>query len=141
MTSIGTTGDDAATLARANPGTESAIEPVLEPGTATEAGEDRAEPSGHKPLQASLIISALRCTVVYVVLPFVFPIIGATRLMTTSISFVACAIAIVSAAVSIRRFWRSQHRMRMVYTVAAIAVITFSVGSVALDLWLTTGGR
>lgn len=99
------------------------------------------EPSGHKPLQVSLIISALRCTIVYVVLPFVFPIIGATGVMTTSISFLACAIAIVSAVISIRRFWRTGHRMRWVYMIAAIAVITFSVTSLAVDLWLTTNSR
>ncbi len=98
-------------------------------------------PSGHKPLQASLIISALRCTIVYIVLPFVFPIIGASRVTTTSISFLACGVAIVSAAISIRRFWRSEHRMRWVYTIAAIAVITFSVVSLIVDLWLTASGR
>lgn len=130
MTSIGTTGDNAPTLTPTAPATETEQAPVKQ-----------TETSGHKPLQASLVISAVRCTVVYVVLPFIFPIVGATRVMSTSISFLACAIAIISAAISIRRFWRSQHRLRWVYTIAAIVVIAFSVGSLILDLWLTASGR
>ena len=128
MTTIDT-GDDTVTGSATTP-------PA---GTSKGAATNQAatdKDSGHKPLQTSLVISALRCTIVYVVLPIIFPIIGATPLVSTSVSFVACVVAIISAAISIRRFWRAQHRMRWVYTIIAGAVITFSVVSLAVELWL-----
>ncbi len=82
----------------------------------------------------SLIVSGIRCTLAYVVLPFVAPLIGLAPGVGPAIGIPVGLVALVANAVSIRRFHRVQHRWRWPVTVVHLAVIGLLVALVVDDL-------
>jgi hypothetical protein len=86
------------------------------PPTATER-------SARKVFEVSVYISAARCLLTYIVLPFIFPIIGVSMSATPAIGLPISLIAIVADVASIRRFWRADHKYRWHYTALAGAII------------------
>ena len=61
----------------------------------------------------SLAISAVRCTLSYLVLPFVLPIIGITAGMDAEVGVLLTPVAIAANLYSMQRFWTSRHRYRV----------------------------
>jgi hypothetical protein len=86
------------------------------PPTATER-------SARRVFEVSIYISAARCLLTYIVLPFIFPIIGVSTRATPAIGIPVSLIAIAADVTSIRRFWRADHRYRWHYTALAGAII------------------
>ena len=66
----------------------------------------------------SIAISAVRCTLSYLVLPFVLPIIGLTAGIDAELGVLLTPVAIAANLFSMQRFWASDHR----YKLAACAV-------------------
>ena len=60
----------------------------------------------------SLVVSGIRCTLAYVVLPFAAPLVGLAPGVGPTIGLAVGAVAIVANVVSYRRFQRSAHRWR-----------------------------
>ena len=60
----------------------------------------------------SMVVSGIRCTLTYVVFPFVLPIVGIAPGVGPALGLTIGTIAIVSNIVSFRRFQRSSHRWR-----------------------------
>lgn len=60
----------------------------------------------------SILISAIRCTLSYVVFPFIAPIVGIASGIGSGIGLIVGLIAIVSNVFSIRRFHRSDHKYK-----------------------------
>jgi hypothetical protein len=83
--------------------------------------------------QASVYISAARCLLTYIILPFVFPIIGVTTRATPAIGISVSLVAIVADVASIRRFWRADHKYRWHYTALAGAIICAMVVLIVTD--------
>jgi hypothetical protein len=93
-----------------------------------------SERAARKAFEVSIWISATRCLLTYVVLPFVFPIIGVSTRATPWIGLPVSAIAIAADYMSIRRFWRADHRMKWHYTALAGAIIVAMLVLVAIDV-------
>lgn len=87
-----------------------------------------------KAFQTSVMVAALRCTVMYIVLPFVLPAIGIAAGVGPWIGLPIAVAAIVAVTMSIRRFWRADHSKRWHYTVLGTAVIGFMIYSIVVDL-------
>lgn len=83
-------------------------QPVAGSPTGATATEDQAT----KTFSTSVLISAIRCTLTYVVFPWIFPLIGLAGGIGPGIGVVVGLIAIVSNIFSIRRFWTSDHRWK-----------------------------
>ncbi|MFV0523799.1 MAG: hypothetical protein ACK5RL_04800 [Acidimicrobiales bacterium] len=82
----------------------------------------------------SIMVSAIRCTLTYVVLPFIAPLIGLASGVGPVIGLVVGVVAIVSNVFSIRRFWRADHRWKKPVTVLHLSVITLLLILMAEDL-------
>jgi hypothetical protein len=71
----------------------------------------------------SILISAIRCTLTYIVLPFVTPIIHLAPGVGPVVGVVVGVVAMASNVFSIRRFWRADHRWKKPITVLHVLVI------------------
>lgn len=77
--------------------------------------------------QKSLAVTACRCLVMYIVLPFVLPIVGVASGVSPAIGLTIGILAIISITYSIRRFWRANHSKRWHYTIFAAVIIVFLI--------------
>lgn len=84
--------------------------------------------------QTSILVATVRCLLMYIVFPFVLPIIGVASGVGPAIGLAISAIAITAITMSIRRFWRADHSKRWHYTVLGSTVIGFLLYLVVLDL-------
>ena len=96
------------------------------------AQEKRAE----KLFSFAILISALRCMLSYVILPFVIPLfgLGATAGVGPEIGIPLGVVAIFFDVKGIRRFWIAQHRYRWQMTVVYLLVIGLVLYLVARDI-------
>ena len=82
----------------------------------------------------SILVSATRCTLTYLVIPFLIPILGVAGDIAPWIGVPLGSLAIVFNVKSIRRFWRADHRWRWGYTAIGVTVIGLLVYLVIADL-------
>lgn len=94
------------------------------------AGADEAR----KAFQTSIAVATVRCMLMYVVFPFVLPIIGVASGVGPYIGLPISIIAITAITMSIRRFWRADHSKRWHYTVLGSVVIAFMTYLIIKDL-------
>ena len=93
-----------------------------------------AQQQAERAFNYSLIVSGIRCTLTYVILPFVAPLIGLAPFVGPVIGLPIAAVAIVANIVSIRRFWRVQHRWRWPVTFLHLGVLGLLAWLVYTDL-------
>lgn len=78
-----------------------------------------------------IVISAVRCTLQYVVLPFVLPWIGVAASIPPWLTLGLSAVALASLARNVRILWRTRHARRWSYLftagVIALALLVFTV--------------
>lgn len=81
----------------------------------------------------SMVVSGVRCTLTYVILPFVAPLIGLAPGVGPTVGLAVGAIALVANVVSFRRFQRSSHRWRMPAMTIHVGVIGLLVALMVTD--------
>jgi len=99
---------------------------------ATEANSDSTD-QPEKVFSQSILISAVRCTLTYLVFPFIFPIVGITSGIGSSIGLVVGTIAIVANVFSIRRFWKADHKYKVPVSILNLGIIVLLVILVIVD--------
>ncbi len=77
--------------------------------------------------QKSLLVSSVRCLLMYIIFPFVLPVVGIARGVGPWVGLVIGVLAIISIVFSIRRFWRADHSKRWHYTIFGTAIIAFLI--------------
>lgn len=82
----------------------------------------------------SIVVSAVRCTLTYVILPFVTPLIGLAPGVGPTIGITVGTVAIAANVYSLRRFWTTGHRWRRPITVLHVGVIGLLVVLIAVDI-------
>lgn len=82
----------------------------------------------------SILVSAVRCTLTYLVIPFLGPVIGLAAGVGPLVGIPIGALAIVFNVRSMRRFWAADHRYRWAYTAVGGTVVALLVVLIALDL-------
>lgn len=82
----------------------------------------------------AMLISGIRCVIAYILLPFVAPIIGLAPGVGPWLGILIGTVAIVANVFSIRRFARSNHRLRRPVIAINIAVIAFMLVLIAIDV-------
>lgn len=81
----------------------------------------------------SILVSAVRCTLTYVLIPFVFPLVGWGAGVGPWIGLPVGLAAIIANVVSIRRFHRSDHTWKWPMTAINIGIIGLLAVLVILD--------
>ena len=76
----------------------------------------------HTAFQRSMAISALRCTLTYVVFPFLVPLIGLSAGVGPAVGVVIGVTAIGCDVFTIRRFFAVDHRYRWQFSILVATV-------------------
>lgn len=84
--------------------------------------------------QKSILISALRCLITYIFLPFIAPTIGFVSGIGPVVGVIVALAAMVSITFSMRRFFSSRHPHRWTYTALGGTMFVFLVYLLARDL-------
>lgn len=82
----------------------------------------------------SMAVSAIRCTLSYLVLPFVLPLVGVTAGLDAGVGLVLGPVAVAANLVSIHRFRSSRHSYRRYAIAANVVMIAALVVLFAGDL-------
>ncbi len=85
-------------------------------------------------VETSLLISASRCLLTYVFLPFLAPLLGLKFGIGPVLGIVVGVVAIVANVASVRRFWRADHRYRWPYTVLSSVIVVALLWLVSADI-------
>ncbi len=87
------------------------------------ASSDHVVDAEARTFSLSLMVSAARCLVTYLVLPFVLPLIGLSDQVGPVVGLVLGLIAVAANVWSIRRFWAVDHRFKWLVTVVSSGVL------------------
>ena len=86
-------------------------------------GPPAPEGAAQRAFSTSILVSATRCLLTYIVLPFLAPVLGLAAGVGPAIGIPIGIVAIVANILTIRRFWAADHRWRWAYTAIALTVI------------------
>lgn len=103
------------------------------PPTPAPAGEALPAPV-ERAFGFAILLAALRCTLQYVLLPFVLPWLGLVDGVPPWLTLALGALALLSLAFSVRRLWQLRHPRRWSYLALAGVVIAALLLFGALDL-------
>lgn len=92
------------------------------------------EEAAQRTFSISIVVSAVRCLLTYVVLPFVTPFLGLASGVGPVLGIVIGVVAIVANVVSIRRFWRARHPWRKPVTVVHVGIIALVSVLIGIDV-------
>lgn len=79
--------------------------------------------SAYAAFQRSMLISATRCTLTYVVFPFVLPAVGFATGVGPILGIIIGVVAMTCDVFTIRRFFAIDHKWRWHYSAVAVCVI------------------
>jgi hypothetical protein len=97
-------------------------------------GHTASERAAQRAFSTSVLVSATRCTLTYLVLPFLLPALGLAAGVGPAIGIPVGLVAIASNVATIRRFWAADHRWRWAYTALALTVIALLLVLLAEDV-------
>ena len=86
-------------------------------------GPPAPEGAAQRAFSTSILVSATRCLLTYIVLPFLAPVLGLAAGVGPAVGIPIGIVAIVCNILTIRRFWAADHRWRWAYTAIALTVI------------------
>jgi len=95
-------------------------------GKITETGETQ--------MGRSIMASAIRCTLTYLVIPIAGPTIGILGTLAIPVSLLLSFVAGMFSIRSMRTFWRTNHRMRWAYTAFAAVILVLLTYGVIQDI-------
>lgn len=94
--------------------------------------EVEAPNTAERRFSQSMVVSGTRCLLAYLVFPFLLPVLGLADSVGPAVGVAIGLVAIVFNGLSIRRFWRSDHRLKRL-------VITVNAAVIVLLCYLTVG--
>jgi len=102
--------------------------------TAVDPTPTPAATGAERIFSTSVVISAIRCSLSYVILPWLAPLLGWQGALGPVVGILLGAVAIAANLWSIRRFWSSGHRLRRPISALNAAVIVLVVVLVVRDI-------
>lgn len=93
-----------------------------------------SEAAAYRSFQQSMVISGIRCTLTYVMIPFVLPAIGIATRVGPLLGLTIGTIAIVCDVFTIRRFFTADHKWRWHFSALALGVIALLMVLLVQDL-------
>jgi hypothetical protein len=98
------------------------------------ASREAAEDAATRVFSTSILISATRCVLTYVVFPWLLPLVGVAGGVGPVLGMTIGTVAIGFNVASIRRFHRSGHRWRWPISALNVGVILLLLVAVAQDI-------
>ena len=84
----------------------------------------------HRAFRISVVFSGIRCLITYLLVPVLVPMASLAGWVAAPIGIALCVYAVINGIVSLKRFWRSDHPQRWVYTI--FMTIVFVILGLAL---------
>ncbi len=85
-------------------------------------------------LHWSIVIAAVRCTLTYVILPFVTPFIGLAPGVGPLIGIPLALVALAANVISIKRYWANDHRWKWPVSTLNAGIIVLLVILLTIDI-------
>lgn len=99
------------------------------------SAQDRSSIAGaHRAFRLSLLFTALRCTITYVLVPVLVPLIAFAGVFAAPFTITLTLLAMINGVVSLQRFWRAGHRAKWTYTWFMAVVFTVLTVALALEI-------
>jgi hypothetical protein len=89
---------------------------------------------------ASIVVSGIRCTITYLLIPFLTPFVGLLETIGAPLSLALCLFAMVMGVAGVRRFWIADHRSRWAYTAFIGVVLVLLSVAVVMDIRTIVSG-
>ena len=102
--------------------------------TAARAEMKTLPPGGDRDFAFAILLSALRCTAQYVLLPFVLPWLGVAASIPPWLTLALSAVALISLVRNLRYLWRMRYSRRWSYLGLALVVGIGLIIFVGVDL-------
>lgn len=99
-----------------------------------ERPEGVSEAQANSAFQKSMLISATRCTLTYVVFPILIPLIGIAKGVEAPLGIAIGSFAIVCDVFTIRRFFAADHKYRWYFSAIALSIISLLFILLAEDI-------
>ena len=99
-----------------------------------ERPEGVSESAANSAFQKSMLISATRCTLTYVVFPILIPLIGIAKGVEAPLGVAIGSFAIVCDVFTIRRFFAADHKYRWYFSAIALSIISLLFILLAEDI-------
>ena len=81
-----------------------------------------------------ILLSALRCLLTYVLLPFLGPVLGLAGGVGPAVGLPLAVVALVFDVIGVRRFWVANHRSRWSATFIYAGVMALVIALMAIDV-------
>lgn len=96
--------------------------------------EDRPEAETYRHFRRSMTISAIRCTLTYIVFPFLLPFLSFMKGVGPIVGVLVGSVALVFDTLTIRRFFQVNHKYRWYFSAVAFAVMGLLIVLLVQDL-------
>jgi len=90
--------------------------------------------SAQRMFSQSILISATRCLLTYVLLPIVAPAIGAATHIGPAVGIPLGLVAMAFDVMAVRRFWLADHRYKWICTAVYAVIISFLLALMVHDI-------
>lgn len=94
----------------------------------------RSGRGAHRAFRVSVVFSGIRCLITYLLIPVLVPVLSLAGWVAAPIGLALCTVAVVNGLISMRRFWRSDHKQRWMYTIFMAVVFVILAIALASDL-------
>ena len=99
------------------------------------APSGRADQAGaHRLFSVSILLSAGRCLLTYLILPIAVPLVGTSVTTDAAIGLPLSVVAIIFDIRAVRRFWLADHPWRRQMTLIYLVVMALVIGLAVRDL-------
>lgn len=102
--------------------------------TANPASNTDTEETANRLFSTTVMISAVRCLLTYIVFPWLLPLLGLAKNFGPGIGLGVGAVAIFFNVLTIRRFHRADHRWKWPMTALSVTVIALLAVLAVQDL-------
>ncbi|MGQ0823902.1 MAG: hypothetical protein ACT4OX_02535 [Actinomycetota bacterium] len=82
----------------------------------------------------SILISAVRCLLTYVVVPLLGPVVNLSGSVGPALGLAIGAVSMVAIVASMRRFFAADHRFRWKYTAIGGVVLVLLIAQAVIDV-------
>lgn len=87
----------------------------------------------HRAFRWAIVFSAVRCTITYLLVPILIPVVSVAGMVATPLNITLCLLALVNGIVSMRRFWRTDHPGKWMYTWFMAVVFLILIGTLVYE--------
>ncbi len=95
--------------------------------------------AAERAFSTSILVSATRCILTYIVLPWVLPLVGLAKGVGPAVGIPIGVLAIYAYVTGIRRFFAADHKWRWAYLSLAVIVTVLMLVMIGKDIATLVG--